>query len=215
MNKNENLQRDREASARVAENLKVTAFKRACGIPAEYKDASLDLPEAAPALCSKVASALRGLAQSPRIIALCGAGVYQVGKTHLSCAAVNLLCNAGRSARYARAMDIFTQIKSTFGAASKRSLIEVDEEFRKYDLLVIDELQVRSGTDWEENLLRAIIDIRSAELRSTILIANLKRETLLDYLGPAISKRINKRGGGAFTCAWPEFSQWTLGKESK
>jgi DNA replication protein DnaC len=121
------------------------------------------------------------------IILLCGHRGN--GKTRM---AAEFAIRAG-SSRYRTAMRFFLEIRATF---SNRDVSELDiiDDLAKTDLLVLDEMQERSETDWENRLLTHLIDARYAEKRPTILISNLTKQQLGKSLSPSVIDRI--RGNG-------------------
>lgn len=121
------------------------------------------------------------------IVLLCGQRGN--GKTRL---AAEFAIRNG-SSRYRTAMRFFLEIRATF---SNRDVSELDiiDDLAKTDLLVIDEMQERSESDWENRLLTHLIDARYAENRPTILIANMSKRELASSLNTSVIDRI--RGNG-------------------
>jgi DNA replication protein DnaC len=121
------------------------------------------------------------------IVLLCGQRGN--GKTRL---AAEFAIRNG-SSRYRTAMRFFLEIRATF---SNRDVSELDiiDDLAKTDLLVIDEMQERSESDWENRLLTHLIDARYAENRPTILIANMSKRELAASLNTSVIDRI--RGNG-------------------
>jgi hypothetical protein len=72
------------------------------------------------------------------------------------------------------------------------------------ELLVIDEVQVRSNTEWETNQLTGLIDTRYGTRATTLLVANLPAQELLDHLGTSAAGRLVE-DGGIVTCAGPSY----------
>jgi DNA replication protein DnaC len=97
--------------------------------------------------------------------------------------------------QYVTAMDIFLRIRSSFRKTSTESEEEIVKELAQCPLLVIDELQERGNTEWEDRILVHIIDKRYGSMIPTILIANLTSEKLTENLGDSISSRMNEGGG--------------------
>lgn len=133
-------------------------------------------------------------------------GQRGTGKTHLACALLNLFNSAslGQVSHYRRAIDIFTEIKSTFGRASADTAGRILDELEECPLLVIDEMQVRSSTPWENDQITSLVDSRYANLRPTVLIANLQAGELIDSLGPSIESRMTETGQ-IIVADWPSF----------
>ena len=95
---------------------------------------------------------------------------------------------------YTTAMNLFTSIKSCYSSNSQKSEKEVIQEYCEAALLVIDEVQVRAETKFEDDKLTAIIDARYAADMPTILISNYTWEKLASTLSPAVIDRIEENG---------------------
>jgi DNA replication protein DnaC len=70
--------------------------------------------------------------------------------------------------------------------------------------LAIDEIQVRGGKPFEDNLLTNLIDDRYSAMRPTLLMANLPHEELTETLGASIVDRVTENGA-VIHCDWPSF----------
>jgi DNA replication protein DnaC len=105
---------------------------------------------------------------------------------------------------YSTAMNLFTSIKSSYSPNAPKSEKEVIQEYCEAALLVIDEVQVRAETKFEDDKLTAIIDARYMASMPTILISNYSWEKLASTLSPAVIDRIEENGAKlAFT--WESF----------
>ena len=65
---------------------------------------------------------------------------------------------------------------------------------KKTGLLVLDEIQESSASDWERQQLTLLIDDRYRNMKRTILIGNLVRSGLEEFLSKSISSRIKETG---------------------
>jgi DNA replication protein DnaC len=106
--------------------------------------------------------------------------------------------------RYTTAVELFVTIKETYGDNAQRSERAAIDLFVKPDLLVIDEVQERAGTEWEQRLLAAIVDRRYAGMKDTILVGNLKPDDVRAELGTSIASRAQETGG-IYVADWPSF----------
>jgi len=105
---------------------------------------------------------------------------------------------------YTTAVNLFSTIKSTYTAGTEKSEKEVVSDYTEAALLVIDEVQERGETQYEDRQLTAIIDARYAADMPTILISNYTWERLSSTLSPAVIDRIEENGAKlAFT--WESF----------
>lgn len=99
-----------------------------------------------------------------------------------------------RSAHYQTAMRFFLTVRATFKKGSDKTELEIIDRMTEPGLLVIDELQERGETAFEDRLLTHLIDARYGAKRPTILIANLTKDELGKSLGPSIVDRIRENG---------------------
>jgi len=192
---------------------KVMALRAQAGVFKRYERAALDdvdypqsvLPPDEFNRYLQVRGELASLLDVPGILVL--SGDNGPGKTHLASAAVNGFCDAGRRAYYCRAIDFYRQLKSTFGQPG-RTAEDLVRRFETYELLVIDEIEVRSESAWENNELRSLLDARYARCVATVLITNKTAAELngngegtTPYLSRALRDRI-RHGGSILECRW-------------
>lgn len=132
------------------------------------------------------------------------------GKTQLAQQAVVMTTKGhGRSALYVRAVTIFLELRATFGQDGQSEL-DVISRYREPSLLVIDEMQDRGESAWEDRMLRHLIDLRYGDMRDTILIANLKPGAMQESLGASICDRLRETGG-IIECTWRSFREQACG----
>lgn len=128
------------------------------------------------------------------------------GKTRM---AAELSLYAGKT-RYRTAMRFFIEIRATYGNKSVSEMDIIDDLVRA-DLLVLDELQERGETPFEDRLLTHLIDARYAENKPTILIANLTKQEIGASLGLSIIDRV-RENGASIEFTWPSFRKPTAPK---
>lgn len=125
------------------------------------------------------------------------------GKTQIGVHAAIGACCVGRSALYAKAMDFFLDVRATY-KSEEASEADAIAKFVNPMLLVMDELQVRGDTDFEDRMLTYMLDKRYDAMRDTILIANLSAEAFEDAMGYSVSDRMVE-SGGVIECNWGSF----------
>jgi DNA replication protein DnaC len=96
---------------------------------------------------------------------------------------------------YTTAMGLFLRIRATFDKEAKETQDRIVRELSRSPLLVIDEMQERAESAWENQMLTHIIDGRYGNERPTILISNLTEEELTASLGHSIVDRMHQTGG--------------------
>jgi hypothetical protein len=122
------------------------------------------------------------------------------GKTRM---AAELAVMVGGS-RYRTAMRFFLEVRATFRKGSERSEMDVIDELALADLLILDEIQERGETPFEDRLLTHVIDARYAANKPTVLIANLTKPELSQALGASIVDRA-KENGKSIEFNWPSY----------
>jgi DNA replication protein DnaC len=107
--------------------------------------------------------------------------------------------NCGRKDRpaiYTTAVDLFMEIRDTFRPDSEQSEMSVVKKYTEAGLLVLDEIQERGETPFEDRKITSIIDARYQNERPTILISNYSREEFASKLSAAVLDRIRENGVG-------------------
>lgn len=173
-------------------------LREECGVFPKYAAADLDdvsfvervAPEDLAHYCAKRDDLAR-LMDYPGMYIL--RGENGPGKTHLASALVNRFCDLGRPARYTTAGDFFLELQSTFGEPG-RTKLDLIGRYRAYELLSLDEIEVRSDSVWENNVLRGLIDARYASGVATLIITNKSEEEIRTYFSAAIRDRIREEG---------------------
>ena len=125
------------------------------------------------------------------------------GKTQLAVQAMLANIGIGRSALYAKAYDFFMWIRHSFKCPDFSELDAVSD-FLAPSLLVIDEMDVRGETAFEDNLLVYLIDKRYDAMFDTIVISNMIESEFRAAVGPSISDRLRETGG-VVNCQWDSF----------
>lgn len=112
------------------------------------------------------------------------------GKTHLAYGIVSAAHAGGVYARYVVWPDIVDRHKATFRDRNSDDVGLLDQ-LRQYRLLVIDEIGVRTGSDFDQSLLFELVDARYRTQRATIVATNLTPETL-DTIGERTADRLRE-----------------------
>ncbi len=125
------------------------------------------------------------------IIALIGP--RGTGKTRLAAEAMRDF--AREHGHYTTAMGLFLRIRASYARNNDESEKEIVTHMTKTRLLVLDEVQERGNTAWEDRLLTHILDSRYGAMAPTIIIANLTESALADCMGDSIISRLEETGG--------------------
>lgn len=107
---------------------------------------------------------------------------------------------------YRKTSDVFRDIRETYDVRDKAERGVVDR-FRYVQSLVLDEIDNRARTDFEERSLRDILDDRYREMRDTILITNVRsRSAFLHGQSEYLCSRLSECGL-FIECRWPSFRE--------
>lgn len=122
-------------------------------------------------------------------------GPRGTGKTQAAVELIRLSAHLGRTASYCLAMDFFAKVKATYGNAGAGTETSVINDFCRTHLLVVDEIQVRSDSQWENNLLTYLVDRRYGQMLATVFIGNLTLAEFSACVGDSIHSRLSETGG--------------------
>jgi DNA replication protein DnaC len=101
-----------------------------------------------------------------------------------------------RDCIYATAMELFLDLRSANHPKSEETPKQVMNRYEGAALLVIDEIQVRGETRFEDDTLTHVIDRRYRHGRPTIIIGNVDKEHLAKQLSASVLDRIREKGCG-------------------
>lgn len=134
-------------------------------------------------------------------------GTRGTGKTQLGVELIreNVL-NHLRLSLFTTAMDIFIEVKSTYRKSSDYDEGDIVKEFCRPRLLVIDEIQERAETAWEDRILTHLINRRYNDEKDTLLIGNITAEQFAQNIGSSILSRLNETGG-IIVCDWESYRE--------
>lgn len=128
------------------------------------------------------------------------------GKNHLALAiAKHVIYEHQDSAMFTTALRVARKFKSTWGKNSDTTEYEVIEAYTDPDLLIIDEVGVQFGSEAEKLILFEIINTRYEQMKPTILISNLPKDELADFIGERVIDRMSDGGGCTLAFTWDSY----------
>lgn len=136
--------------------------------------------------------------------ALIFTGKTGTGKTWLASElAEALIRNLCISVRYVTAQGIISEIQSAYSKEGKSEEGEIDR-FVQYDLLVIDEADVKRDSPNASLLFTEVINRRYINSKPVVMITNQSMENLEQYVGDRVYSRLHENG---FVCSfdWSDF----------
>jgi DNA replication protein DnaC len=122
------------------------------------------------------------------------------GKTHLAAGVAMAWLRAGRSVAWSTVQSLVREVKESWrpdGAGEAAVL----RRYTAAELLVLDEVGVQFGSDFERDLLFGVLNDRYENCRPVILCSNLPAAEALELLGERIADRLREDGGRIIVCA--------------
>jgi len=136
-----------------------------------------------------------------RCLVFCGK--LGTGKTLLSIAIANSLIKIERSVCHVTVGQLIRTIRAPWNDQNSRETVDdVLERFKRFDLLIVDEIGVQFGTDAELVQLAEVIDARYAAMKPTLVISNCTPGELNKFLGDRAVDRLRENGGKVVIFDW-------------
>lgn len=205
--------RERENQALLAQeeadrrSAAILARLEAIGIPPRFRDCTLESFQASSAAQSKVKEwaedYLAGIAadrNSGKSAILLGRP--GTGKTHIACALAIGAADLGLSSRYASVMRAIRRIKESWRDKAEETEKQVIEDYGNCGLLVLDEIGVQTGSQFEGNILFDILNQRYEHRKPTVLVSNLTIAEVKTIIGERILDRLREDGGTMHAFDW-------------
>ena len=166
-------------------------------IPPRYAKACIDVEAAGQ---SHAYSVVRGYVEGFDDCLKSGAGLLLfgdigTGKTHLACALANALMAKMRPVMYCTALEAVMLVKRAWRKDSDWSEFDVYEQFSLPELLIIDEVGVQHGSEFEQMVLSSMIDARSRRCLPIVAVSNWSPDRVMEILGQRAFDRLVGYGG--------------------
>lgn len=203
----ERERREREAQALAAAERIANALA-ASGIPRRHAGCTLEgftpTPSTQAAYDAVVSYAQRWPAQLKTGESLILIGDIGTGKTHLGCALLRAVIEAGGKGRYTTVQGLLRNVRSTWGNRNaERSEASVIAEYATTQLLVLDEVGTSNGGSNELVILFDILDQRYQDMLPTVVMGNLSTAELEQALDARAVDRLRDGGGKAYRLQGP------------
>lgn len=186
----------REQMKAVERKARIDALVAHSGIPKRFSGRTLDNYQADGEGQKRALQIARKMADSKPDdgVSLVFCGKPGTGKTHLACGISDEWLKSGRPALFMTVLAAIRSIKATYNRDSEKTEDDAVRALTEIDLLILDEIGVQLGTEHEKMLLFEIINERYQQMRSTVLISNLTKGELTEYLGDRVMDRFRECG---------------------
>jgi len=165
--------------------------------------ASNDEQRKALAIAAEYAKDFDGALRDGRSLIFCG--LPGTGKTHLSVGIAKVAMTRGKTAIFSSAMNAIRTVRETYRRDSEITERQAIARFAEPDLMILDEVGSQLGTEAEKVTLFDIINARYERMRPMIVISNLGKDGVADYLGERAFDRLRENGGKAVVFNWASY----------
>lgn len=125
------------------------------------------------------------------------------GKTHLACGiGLHVMREQNRTVLFTTVMRAIRRVKDSWSRDSRETESQAIETLVAPDLLILDEVGVQFGSDFERNILFDVLNERYEKRRPTLLLSNLTTSEVAAYLGERIMDRLREDGGALLVFDW-------------
>lgn len=125
------------------------------------------------------------------------------GKTHLACGiGLQVMREQNRTVLFTTVMRALRRVKDTWAKGSAESESQAIAALVFPDLLILDEVGVQFGSEFEKNIIFDILNERYEKRRPTILMSNLPESEVIGYLGERVIDRVREDGGRLVPFSW-------------
>lgn len=177
------------------------------GIPERFRSRTLASYRAtnagqkcALAFASEYAEQFARVCETGRSAIFCG--MPGTGKTHLAIGISLHIMASGKSAAFTTVQRMILRVKDSWRKNSEESESDVLNMLVYPSLLIIDEIGVQFGSEFEKNFMFLLLNERYEKRRPTILLSNLTADGVKTFLGERIYDRLKEDGGQCVSFDW-------------
>ena len=212
------IQRDKEAKEQLAADEKLRQERIAskwkakitgAAIPERFKDRTLESYVAKTSGQKKALAFATEYAKNFDLVLKEGrsaifVGKVGTGKTHLAIGIALSIMQQQRSALFVTVQRLIRRVKDSWHTKEETESQVVDV-FASPDLLVLDEVGVQFGSEFEKQVLFDVLNTRYENRKPSILLSNIPKEELSDYLGERVTDRLRENGGKVIGFDWESY----------
>lgn len=124
------------------------------------------------------------------------------GKTHLAVGIALHIMKQNRSVLFTTVQRAIRSVKDTWARGSEVSESQAIQTLAYSDLLILDEVGVQFGSDFEKQILFDVLNERYEKRKPCILLSNIAPSELSGYLGERVADRLREDGGKLIAFDW-------------
>ena len=182
---------------------------KGAAIPERFKDRTLDSYVAKSSGQQKALAFAKEYAKNFDQVIKTGRSAIFVGKpgtgkTHLAIGIALSIMQQQRSPVFVTVQRLIRRVKDSW-RTKEETESEVIDAFASPDLLILDEVGVQFGSEFEKQLLFDVLNERYEKLKPSILLSNIPSEQLSDYLGERVTDRLRENGGALIGFNWDSY----------
>tara|TARA_R100001510_G_scaffold20474_1_gene17857 strand:+ start:1655 stop:2431 length:777 start_codon:yes stop_codon:yes gene_type:complete len=197
------------AQAKERANRKWLGKIKGAAIPDRFKDRTLDSYIAKTTGQKKALAFAKEYAENFDQVLKTGrsaifVGKVGTGKTHLAIGIALSIMQQQRSPLFVTVQRLIRRVKDSWHTKTETES-EVVDAFASPDLLILDEVGVQFGSEFEKQLLFDVLNERYEKLKPSILLSNIPTDQLNDYLGERVTDRLRENGGKMIGFDWESY----------
>lgn len=199
--------REEEEKAKLEKHSRWQKALGEAGIPARFRTRTLGSyvatnkgQESALRFATQYANDFSNVQKTGRSAIFCGKP--GTGKTHLSVGIGLEVMKDGGTVLFTTVQRMMRRVKDAWRKDSSESESMVVDLFSSPDLLIVDEIGVQFGSEFEKNMMFDILNERYECSRPTLLLSNLTPSEVKTFLGERIFDRLREDGGQCVPFDW-------------
>ena len=202
------IERDKQAALE-REQRRWAAKIGSAAIPERFKDRTLDSYVAKTSGQKKALAFAKEYAENFDQVMRTGrsavfVGKVGTGKTHLALGIALSIMQQQKSPVFVTVQRLIRRVKDSW-RTKEETETEVINAFALPDLLILDEVGVQFGSEFEKQVLFDVLNERYEKLKPSILLSNIPSEQLSDYLGERVTDRLRENGGALIGFNWDSY----------
>ena len=202
------IERDKQAALE-REQRRWAAKIGSAAIPERFKNRTLDSYVAKTSGQKKALAFAREYAENFDQVIKTGrsavfVGKVGTGKTHLAVGIALSIMQQQKSPVFVTVQRLIRRVKDSW-RTKEETETEVINAFALPDLLILDEVGVQFGSEFEKQVLFDVLNERYEKLKPSILLSNIPSEQLSDYLGERVTDRLRENGGALIGFNWDSY----------